>query len=66
MIDGQLKPEGVLKNLGEFYQMKIQMTIRNAGSWAVPNAPSTVERKGSSSPLIDTGRMVQSVRYEIK
>lgn len=27
-----------------------------------PNAPSTVARKGSSNPLIDTGAMRQSVR----
>jgi hypothetical protein len=66
MIDGALKPDIVLKNLGEFYQKRLQMTIRNAKEWATPNAPSTVKQKGSSSPLIDTGRMVQSVRYEVK
>ncbi len=31
-----------------------------------PNAPSTIKRKGSSRPLIDTGHMRQSVRYVIK
>jgi hypothetical protein len=45
--------------------MKVQETIRNAKSWAVPNAPETIEQKGSSSPLIDTGRMVGAVRYEV-
>ena len=35
------------------------------GSFA-PNAASTVKKKGSSKPLIDTGRMRQSVNYEIK
>lgn len=65
MIDGGISADMVLKNLGEFYQAKIQETIRKAKEWAVPNAPATVARKGSSSPLIDTGRMVNSVRYEI-
>lgn len=32
-----------------------------------PNAPSTIARKGSSNPLIDTGRMRNSIDYrEIK
>lgn len=31
-----------------------------------PNAPSTIERKGSSNPLIDTGELRQSVTYEIQ
>lgn len=30
-----------------------------------PNAPSTIERKGSDSPLIDTGAMRQSVSYAV-
>ena len=31
-----------------------------------PNAPSTVARKGSTNPLIDTGYMRQSVTWEIE
>lgn len=30
-----------------------------------PNAPSTIARKGSSNPLIDTGRMRQSVSFVV-
>lgn len=30
-----------------------------------PNAPSTVKKKGSSNPLIDTGNLRQSVTYTI-
>ena len=30
-----------------------------------PNEPSTIAQKGSSSPLIDTGQMRQSVTYAI-
>lgn len=32
---------------------------------APPNAPSTVASKGSSNPLIDTGRMRQAIDFEI-
>lgn len=31
-----------------------------------PNAPSTVKKKGSEKPLIDTGHMRQSVNYVVK
>ena len=31
-----------------------------------PNAPSTIRKKGSSRPLIDTGRMRQSVNFIIR
>ena len=30
-----------------------------------PNAPSTIERKGSSGTLIDSGRMKQSIHHEL-
>lgn len=31
-----------------------------------PNAPSTIARKGSSNPLIDTGRMRRAVTHEVR
>lgn len=53
-----------LKQLGAFGVMLVQDKIRN-GSYA-PNAPSTVRRKGSDQPLIDTGQMRQSVHYIVR
>lgn len=65
LLDGKMSPDHLLKTAGADYQSKVQQTIRAAKTWAVPNAESTVAKKGSTSPLIDTGRMVQSVRYEV-
>ena len=31
-----------------------------------PNAPSTIKRKGFNKPLIETGKMVNSIRMEVK
>ena len=31
----------------------------------VPNAPSTIRKKGSDKPLIDTGQLRQGVSYKI-
>jgi hypothetical protein len=65
MIDGKVTDTTVLQNLGAKYQSLVQNTIRDAKNWAVPNAESTVAMKGSTSPLIDTGRLVGAVRYEV-
>lgn len=53
-----------MAQLGQWYQDVLKGHIRNGG-W-VPNAPATVKRKGSSRPLIDTGQLVNSVRWEIE
>lgn len=47
--------------IGEIFQRNIQDKIRS--NVPPPNAPSTIERKGSSRTLIDTGLMVANVRY---
>ena len=53
-----------LKKLGVFGASLVQEKIES-GSY-VPLAPSTIKRKGSSKPLIDTGQMRQSVHYVIR
>ena len=56
--------EQILKEIGLFQKDLIQEKITE-GSFA-SNADSTIQRKGSSKPLIDTGRMRQSVNYVIQ
>lgn len=63
-IKGQQSAENALKRIGVFQKSLIQKEITE-GSF-VPNSPSTIRKKKSSKPLIDTGRMRQSVNYEIK
>lgn len=52
-----------LPKLGTFGAGKIQDQI--AANTPPPNAPSTIRQKGSSRTLIDTGRMRQSVTWEV-
>ena len=54
----------VLNQLGAFQVGLVQKKIVE-GSY-VPNALSTIRKKGSSRPLIDGGRMRQSVHYVIR
>lgn len=56
--------EAGLKELGVFVKGLVQEEIVDGGF--EPNAPSTIKKKGSEQPLIDTGTMRQSVNYVIK
>ena len=55
--------EKVLDQLGVLAVGYTQQYITDLDS--PPNAPSTIKRKGSANPLIDTGNMRQSVTYTI-
>lgn len=63
-IAGGGTAEQNLKKLGAFGVSLVQEKIGN-GTF-VPNAPSTIKKKGSDKPLIDTGKMRQSVKYVIR
>jgi phage gpG-like protein len=59
---GQYKMKQGLAILGEFIEaaIKRKMTLMKDP----PNAPSTIAQKGSSNPLIDTGRLRASIRHK--
>ena len=54
------------ERLGLFGVQLVRDRILDAGSWAEPNAPSTVAQKGSSAPLVDEGRLIQSLTYQVR
>lgn len=56
--------EQALKEIGVFQKSLVQDTIEEG--YFEPNALSTIRRKGSDHPLIDTGTMKNSVNYVIK
>ena len=53
-----------LAQLGAIAAGDVQLTITELRS--PPNAPSTIRAKGSDNPLIDTGRLRQSIDYEVR
>jgi hypothetical protein len=63
MVDGVPVPLA-MGVVGETLVGDVQRKIRNR--IPPPNAPSTIARKGSDVPLIDTGRLRQSIDYELE
>ena len=59
LCDGTTTAEQILREIAVFQKGLIQETI--AEGEFEPNAPSTIRKKKSDKPLIDTGRMRQSV-----
>lgn len=62
VIENKIEPRRAEKLLALKVQTLIQKKITTLQS--PPNAPMTVERKGSSSPLIDTGQLRQSISWD--
>jgi hypothetical protein len=60
---GRLSVRQSLGQLGEKHVGHIKRAIKNREF--LENAPATIARKGSDTPLIDTGRLWQSLTYEI-
>jgi hypothetical protein len=65
LLIGKIGVDQVLHGLGRWYAIRTKATIRNSRAWATPNAPSTVARKGSNIPLIETGFMLATIDYEL-
>lgn len=64
VIDDAMTPDNAIRVLGELHQGQVVDKIDEITT--PPNAPSTIARKKSSKPLIDTGDMRAAVRYLIR
>lgn len=60
----KMKPDDLFKAMGTDGASKTQQYIRNMTS--PPLASSTIKQKGSSKLLIDTGRLIGAIDYEVK
>jgi hypothetical protein len=68
IIVGKMEPETALGILGTFVAAEIRRTIvekRTEGPEDQANAPSTIAAKGSTTPLVDTGRLLNAVQWEV-
>lgn len=63
IITGDITGQQAYENLGTFVVQKIKKTIMS-GNFA-PNDAKTIKRKGSSTPLVETHSLYNSINYEI-
>lgn len=63
VIQGRGTKEQVLELLGQ--QIVGEIRKRISRGIPPPNAPSTIAKKGSSKPLIDTGQLRSSITYRV-
>lgn len=62
---GKLTGEQMLNRLGLYLQSKVQAKIRSIKSPPKSGTTIAVEGSGKSNPLIDTGRLLQSITYQV-
>jgi hypothetical protein len=60
------KSGDVLALMGERMKSDIKRQITTGAGIPPPNAPATIAAKGSSRPLVDTGRLVGSIDYNVR
>ncbi|MEA1064742.1 hypothetical protein [Erwinia sp. HR93] len=61
VMRGEISRNAALNRLGAYAQGKLRGAFTDGHM--TPNAPSTIRRKGSSKPLIDTGSLRQAITF---
>ena len=63
VVAGRITKDRAIQLVG----LKIQADMKNyiAAGIDPPNAPVTIARKGSSTPLIDTGQLINAIDFEV-
>jgi hypothetical protein len=64
MLAGKITETQAMELLGQWAAGAVKQTIQRDGEFA-PLAPATVEAKGSTRPLVDTGQLAQSIAYKV-
>lgn len=64
VIGGTMSDNQLFEIIGLLMKSRIQDYARNLDS--PPNHPYTVDKKGSSNPLVDTGDMIGSISYKVE
>lgn len=64
-VDGKTTVQVALELVGQKAVADVVARIRNGAGIPPPLKPATIAAKGSTRPLVDTGRLVQSIGYEV-
>lgn len=63
VIEGKMSVDDMLDLCGQQFCTAIKDKIVEIST--PPNHPYTIEQKGSSNPLVDTGGLVESITWEV-
>lgn len=66
VIKGKLELKEALELVGQRASADVRNRILHGAGIPPPNAQSTIDRKGSSRPLVDSSQMVNSISYQVK
>ncbi len=66
VLGGGMEAKDALNILGAKLANGIKRTITAGTGVPPPNAPSTIKRKGSSRPWVDTGRVVNAFTWSVQ
>jgi HK97 gp10 family phage protein len=65
VLEGKRTIEQTLARAGLKFSSDVKSVVVGDQWHFAPNAADTVRKKGSDRPLVDTGRMINSVSYEV-
>ncbi len=65
VIDGKIDVEKALGVMGSKLATDTKNKITTGEGVPPPNAESTIKAKGSDRPLVDTGRLVNAITYQV-
>lgn len=65
VIDGKINAQVALEQIGERLVELCKKQIESDRPFA-PNSPVTIAKKGSNTPLIDSGKLLEAISYKIE
>ena len=63
VVEGKISGRAALETIGGYVVTHVQAYMVDLKT--PPNAPSTIARKGSSNPLIDTGQLKDAITWQV-
>lgn len=64
VIDNSMDPDLFLDTIGEEFASLLKKKLIDLQD--PPNSEATIKRKGSSNPLVDTGRLHDSIKHKVE
>lgn len=66
VIAGKIDLKDALELVGQRASADVKKRILSGAGIPPPNTQATIDRKGSSRPLVDSSQMVNSISYQVK